>query len=274
ATPADCTGSPCLDGEACDRGQAYCVGGQNDGRPCCRAEECPGGACPGDDCSRNRDDVPGCCRCDCTSAPVGCGSCDDGDACTIDTCDPVQGCHHARIDCDDGNPCTADACDGGGTCIHAPVPDGTAGRGGDVRRGTPRGEGGICQAGGAVNCDDGDACTVDTCELPHGCRHARVDFADARRALEANVFLGACDGDTVPRAIPRLLHRAHALVAQAATAGPRRAATLLRHAAGRLRVALRKTSRLRASGCRTALAEVVADGLAQVACLEKAGGGG
>ena len=88
------------------------------------------------------------------------------------------------------------------------------------------------------------------------------------------MFLPACDGDAVPRAIPRLLHRAHALVGRAAEARPHRAATLLRHAAERLRVALTKTSRPRASACRTALAEVVAHGLAQVACLEKAGGGG
>jgi len=75
-------------------------------------------------------------------------------------------------------------------------------------------EGVRCVAGGAVSCDDGDACTVDTC------------------------------------------------------------AALLRHAAERLRVALTKTSRPRASACRTALAEVVAHGLAQVACLRNAGGGG
>src|SRR5206468_351945 len=131
---ADCApGSACVTGEACDHGQAFCIGGENDGRPCCRADECAGGVCPGDDCSRNRDDVPGCCRCDCTSAPGGCAGCDDG------------------------NPCTAEACDADGACTHAPVPDGTACGGGAVCHGSGRCERGTCVAGGAVNCDDAGA---------------------------------------------------------------------------------------------------------------------
>jgi hypothetical protein len=42
-------------------------------------------------------------------------SCDDGDACTLDACDPSTGCTHSTA-CDDGDPCTeADVC-GGGIC--------------------------------------------------------------------------------------------------------------------------------------------------------------
>src|SRR5207244_10796949 len=42
--------------------------------------------------------------------------CDDGNACTDDTCDPALGCMHTdnTAPCDDGNPCTVnDACSGG-----------------------------------------------------------------------------------------------------------------------------------------------------------------
>ena len=38
------------------------------------------------------------------------GSCDDNDPCTVDTCDPVQGCIYTPNNCDDGNVCTVDSC--------------------------------------------------------------------------------------------------------------------------------------------------------------------
>src|SRR5262249_29294707 len=52
----------------------------------------------------------------CVHTPV---NCDDGDACTIDSCDPQAGCTHVPRDCDDGEPCTADSCDPlTGQCLH------------------------------------------------------------------------------------------------------------------------------------------------------------
>jgi len=74
-----------------------------------------------------------------TGSGVGCVhsaiSCDDGNACTEDTCDPVSGCVHTPIGCDDGQICTIDACvPATGLCTHTPT-----------------------------NCDDGNACTADSC---------------------------------------------------------------------------------------------------------------
>ncbi len=51
-------------------------------------------------------------------------TCDDGNACTKDSCDPASagsktgaGCVHKQLVCDDGNACTVDACDkGSGQC--------------------------------------------------------------------------------------------------------------------------------------------------------------
>jgi hypothetical protein len=60
------------------------------------------------------------------------GDCDDGDACTTDTCD-AGACRLVAVDCEDGDLCTADTCTAG-TCQHPPV-----------------------------NCDDGRDCTADTC---------------------------------------------------------------------------------------------------------------
>ncbi|MDP6944337.1 MAG: hypothetical protein QF464_09335, partial [Myxococcota bacterium] len=49
-------------------------------------------------------------------------SCDDGDPCTLDTCEE-SGCSHATDPCDDGDPCTADSCGEGG-CAHIEDLDG------------------------------------------------------------------------------------------------------------------------------------------------------
>jgi hypothetical protein len=47
--------------------------------------------------------------------------CDDGDACTIDSCVDATGvCSHANVDCDDGDPLTADSCDPATGCVHEP----------------------------------------------------------------------------------------------------------------------------------------------------------
>ncbi|MDQ3036487.1 MAG: hypothetical protein M3Y87_29080, partial [Myxococcota bacterium] len=78
--------------------------------------------------------------------------CDDGDSCTTNLCDAVNGecgyraiadCCAAAADCDDANTCTTDSCDGD-ACAHAPVA-------------------GCCRAD--ADCDDGDACTTDSCDV-------------------------------------------------------------------------------------------------------------
>jgi len=63
----------------------------------------------------------------CGNAPcLGSADCDDGDACTVDSCEqgvcqnvmPDPLCCDEPSDCDDGNACTTDTCDGG-TCSFA-----------------------------------------------------------------------------------------------------------------------------------------------------------
>lgn len=83
--------------------------------------------------------------------------CDDGNACTADTCDPETGdCVYTPIVCNDGNSCTSDACDPETGCTHE-----------------------------AVDCDDGNECTIDTCDPVTGCVHAPVscDFASEPMAF-------------------------------------------------------------------------------------------
>src|SRR6058998_2878286 len=124
-TAEDCpAGAACEPGEACDLGTATCIGGSNGGAPCCAESNCPGGDCPGDGCTANRNDIAGCCRCDCTLSP--CGNCDDGEPCTDDRCEPLVGCVHvARPDatsCGDGDPCNGEETCRDGRCTPGPAP--------------------------------------------------------------------------------------------------------------------------------------------------------
>jgi len=47
--------------------------------------------------------------------------CDDGNYCTIDSCNATVGCVHTPRDCDDNNVCTVDSCVNG-ACVNTPIP--------------------------------------------------------------------------------------------------------------------------------------------------------
>ncbi len=124
-------------------------------------------------------------------------NCDDGNPCTIDSCDPLSGCKHAAqegacddgnactvndacaagkckgtatLDCDDDNVCTKDTCDPLSGCLHlantAPCDDGDACTVGDLCADK------ACVPGPAADCDDGNVCTDDSCDPATGCQHA------------------------------------------------------------------------------------------------------
>ena len=82
--------------------------------------------------------------------PLGC---DDGDPCTLDSCDPAAGCAHQ----DDACPAICGPSDDGLRCS-----DGTACTTGDTCAG------GAC-VGTALACDDADPCTTDDCDVVLGC---------------------------------------------------------------------------------------------------------
>jgi glucose/arabinose dehydrogenase len=125
----------------------------------------------------------------CTSAP----DCDDHDACTVDTCDQVDGCHHTP---------TADA--------------------------TP--------------CDDGDPCTDDTCDAqsPGGCAHQdRTGFPGATCQFQSHALDDpTCQGQTMPRSVHDSFEAAGRQVVRAANARkPARAKRLLSRAIASLKKA-------------------------------------
>ena len=69
--------------------------------------------------------------------PSTAATCDDGNLCATETCDPIKGCQTKFADgtaCDDGNACTTgDAC-----------------------------KGGSCKGGNALVCNDKNPCTATT----------------------------------------------------------------------------------------------------------------
>ncbi|MGH9869646.1 MAG: LamG-like jellyroll fold domain-containing protein [Candidatus Polarisedimenticolia bacterium] len=87
--------------------------------------------------------------------------CDDADACTTDSCDPVDGCSSVAVDCGDGDLCTTDSCDALTGCEHEPVscPQGEVC---DVETGFCEEPAVACSI--AADCSDADPCTIDTCE--------------------------------------------------------------------------------------------------------------
>lgn len=248
-------GDPCDDGNTCTWGetcdaQGLCAGGTaytcDDGRACTddtcdglgncqftmQADKCLiNGICrdtavadPDDPCSvcapkkSNSDWSPATegTECDpsstlgkCEDAPIGkCQSglcvvttivpkgCDDSDPCTEDSCDPSVGCVHVSLSsgpcvledkcspgycfqgeciipegasCDDGNSCTLDSCDEIKGCQHAPIDEAVCDDGDECTY-EDSCMGGECN-GQPTNCDDGNVCTVDGCDSITGCYH-------------------------------------------------------------------------------------------------------
>ncbi len=133
---------------------------------------------------------------------------DDGDPCTNDFCDPVQGVYHdfrpPGVECDDGNicngistcdavgaciagasptiddgdPCTIDSCFPSTGIVHVAAPPGTACTWGDrcYAVGSCNEEGTCVQE--ALPLDDGDPCTADTCDPAEGIAHVPWPIPD------------------------------------------------------------------------------------------------
>src|SRR5262249_42846852 len=78
--------------------------------------------------------------------------------------------------CDDGNPCPPDRCTSTTDfrCVHTPVMDGMTCSDGNVCDGAETCKAGVCVGGPALDCDDHNACTADSCDPVAGCKHTPV----------------------------------------------------------------------------------------------------
>jgi subtilisin family serine protease len=172
---------------ACDDGQ-FCNGAEtcnvslgcqagtppncDDGLFCNGVETCSGGSCqagsdpcPGQVCDEGTDTCLDC---------ITNGDCDDGLFCNgAETCSAGSCQAGTAPNCDDGIACTGDSCnEGTDSCDHAPnnaaCDDGLFCNGAETCNVSLG-----CQAGTAPNCNDGIACTVDSCnEGTDSCDHA------------------------------------------------------------------------------------------------------
>ena len=102
-------------------------------------------------------------------------SCADGIQCTIDSCDPEEGCSHElnHGDCADDNPCTVDTCDPtAGGCANV-ADDTLICSDLDVCTLNDRCDDGECVSDAEpLPCDDDNACTDEICHPVFGCVYA------------------------------------------------------------------------------------------------------
>jgi hypothetical protein len=148
------------------------VGGTAEGKPCetvadcddgnpCTSESCVAKHCasspalPNSECDTDDDRCNGVGTCDgtvCKPKPGSAPNMDDGDPCTVPSCDPATGSvtHLAKVKETDNTACSKAVCD--------PVTGAVTTEDVDV--------------------DDGDACTVDACDLSAGPVHTPVQLGD------------------------------------------------------------------------------------------------
>ena len=168
-----CTDDSCQADEGCvyEPNQAAC----DDGNNCTAGDHCEAGSCVYEGLAQCDDDNV--CTTDSCDPKAGCihllnsAPCDDGDLCTtVDVCNLGECAGSGLMSCDDGNECTQDSCEPGVGCSFVPVSgecdDGTACTLGDVCFQ------GQCVATSFLNCDDGNLCTDDSCNPADGCVHA------------------------------------------------------------------------------------------------------
>ncbi len=152
-------GSSCSDGNLCN------------GQETCSAQTCQAGQ------ALNCDDSNVCtmdgCEPDmgCVHEPVLDGTaCPDGNLCNgQETCSAGVCVSGQALTCDDGNDCTSDSCDPVSACINSPVADGTPCGGGQC--GSASCHSGACMPDDESVCDDADPCTEDSCSVQAGCMH-------------------------------------------------------------------------------------------------------
>ncbi len=209
-------GDACTTADTCDVGK--CVGGAkpdcDDKNPCttdtcdvkagCKHENLATGVvCADAKCDGLTHSDPATCFSGvCIPGPK--ASCDDGNVCSDDSCDPAAGCKKANnlaicddgtactkgdackngacqagapLLCDDGNPCSVDACDPTKGCVASNSTDGTGckvascGADGSFDKGSTCAAGKCTSLGAPESCDDKNPCTDDLCSPTGGCTH-------------------------------------------------------------------------------------------------------
>ncbi|HEX4406172.1 MAG TPA: hypothetical protein VH560_15145 [Polyangia bacterium] len=144
----------------------------------------------------------------CATAPEG-ALCDDKNVCTVfDVCKSGV-CKGAAAPngtlCTDGNVCTANDSCRAGSCVGDSVPDTTACTDGDPCTVGDACKSGLCIPGaGKMMCNDGIACTMDSCVAETGCVFTPVGDCSMPKDAGPETSVPTPDArpDTIPDASP------------------------------------------------------------------------
>lgn len=190
---------------------AYNTVACEDGDPCSVQDHCFNGACmPGPDreCDDNKP-----CTMDLCSSTTGCYAvpitepgiaCDTGDLCVVDSTCQNGLCVGERRNCEDGDPCTDNYCDSmDGLCKKrnnsSPCEDGNVCTVNDYC------SAGACRSGSSRDCSDTDACTADRCIVGTGCVNDPItgcqhcpDGLDSECVSPYICKVGVCDMSSDP----------------------------------------------------------------------------
>jgi hypothetical protein len=219
-TPIICDDTNPCTADACDPGLGCRFTNQPNGLSCADGNVCTGNEVCTDGVCGNAPDL----------------SCNDGNNCTIDSCAPPNGCRNLPISgccstnadcadaslctqnercvggqclsdpvgCDDGNACTNDSCAPATGCANVAVVNGISCGDGNICNGQETCQGGTCTSGAPLSCNDGNACTVDGCSIQSGCTNqatpgcctTNADCADASACtLNERCVAGSCVSD-------------------------------------------------------------------------------
>jgi hypothetical protein len=130
------------------------------------------------------------------------------------------------------------------------------------------GGGETCEVDG--ECDDGNACTEDSCSAAQGCLTRPITLADVDAGFLGVLPVLPCSTEQVPPIVGRLFGKADTFVTRAAQ-HPAKAERLLGRAAKRLRRAAEKVGKVQArrisAECSTALGAVLGQAQTRVQCL-------
>ena len=144
----------------------------DDGDKCVVGEACLDGACVGGEPLNCNDGNP--CTHDLCDPVDGCVAvfnslpCDDGNVCTLSDVCSLGSCSGPDVvNCSDGNSCTQDSCAPEVGCVFTSIT-------GACNDGNPCTIGDVCQGGLCIgplplDCDDGNPCTDDYCTVEDGC---------------------------------------------------------------------------------------------------------
>lgn len=150
---ATIVGSTQEDTRGNNAGAVYIFEGGCETGGCTSNSQCDdGNACTTDTCSSGT----------CVNAPR---TCSDGNACTIDSCNPSTGCVFTTRNCNDGDACTTDSCVSSTGCRNTPIvcDDGVSCTTDVCVSGVCQFDDSGCECSTNLDCADGNSCTTDRC---------------------------------------------------------------------------------------------------------------